>query len=92
MDAFIYAIRAAPIFCGVFMLYGRNWARWLLVVWIGFHIVIGFWHSLGAGLVHAGLFGVVLFFLFRPPASAYFRGIQAVPTKSPDQPPEGEIQ
>ncbi len=91
MDAFIYVIRAAPILSGVFMLSGRNWARWLLVAWIAFHIVIGFWHSLGAGLVHALLFGVILFFLFRPLASAYFRGTPTVPTTSPDQPPGGEI-
>jgi len=59
---------------GVFMLYGFNWARWLVVVWIAFHIVVGALHSTFQLLTHVLIFSVILYFLFRPKASAYFRG------------------
>lgn len=59
---------------GVFMLYGFNWARWLVVVWIAFHIVVGALHSTFQLLTHVLIFSVILYFLFRPKASAYFSG------------------
>ncbi|HWP53919.1 MAG TPA: hypothetical protein VN476_07260 [Pyrinomonadaceae bacterium] len=69
----VYLSRSAQIIAGVFMLYGQNWARWLLVVWLTFHVVIGALHSPFHFITHLLLFVVVLFFLFRPVASAYFR-------------------
>ena len=61
------------VLCGILMLRDCNWARWLLVVWILFHVVFSFFHSLLQVAVHGLLFGIVLFFLFSPRASAYFR-------------------
>ena len=69
---YVHVSRIVQILCGVFMLYGFNWARWLLVVWIAFHIVISILHSPFQLLVHSVLFAVILYFLFRRPASAYF--------------------
>lgn len=70
----MWAIHVLAIVCGVFMLRGCNWARWLLVVWIGYHVVLSFFHSRFELIVHGLLFAVVLYFLFRPQASAYFLG------------------
>ena len=58
---------------GVFMLRGFNWARWLCVVWMGFHLIVSILHSLFELAVHSVLFAVVLYFLYHPRASAYFR-------------------
>jgi hypothetical protein len=63
--------RFLSIICGVFILYGYNWARWLLVVWMAFHVIISF-NSTIELIVHSLLFSLVIFFLFRPRASAYF--------------------
>ena len=68
----VHLSRMTAIVSGVFMLYGRNWARWLLVAWILFHIVLSALHSLTQLLLHALIFTVILFFLFRRDASAYF--------------------
>jgi hypothetical protein len=88
--AYVHVIRATAIVCGVAMLYGHNWGRWLLVVWIAGHVLIGFWHSLWGSVVHVVLFGVILYFLFRPQASAYFRGTSTEPAQIPLQEfPEG---
>lgn len=70
---YVHLSRILQIVGGVFMLYGFNWARWLMVVWIGFHIVIGALHSPVQLLMHALIFSVILYFLFRPKASAFFR-------------------
>jgi len=70
---------------GAFMLYGNNWARWLLVAWMGFHVALSVMHSAVELLVHGVLFAAVAYVLLRPPASAYFRGTTAAsPTADPD--------
>ena len=68
----VHVVRVLAIVAGVFMLYGRNWARWLLVAWMVFHLVISALHSTLMLLFHAVIFTGILYLLFRPPASAYF--------------------
>lgn len=65
--------RLLAILCGVFMLRGSNWARWLLAVWMGYHIALSVLHSRLQLFVHGLLFAIILYFLFRRQASAYFR-------------------
>jgi hypothetical protein len=79
----VHIARIVAVVCGVFMLYGFNWARWLLVVWVGFHIILSALHSPMALFVHGLLFAVVLYFLFRPQASAYFRSTRSEPPQIP---------
>ena len=79
----IYVARILAVLGGVLMLYGFNWARWLLVVWMGFHVVVGVLHSPLSSLVHSLLFAVVVYFLFRPAAAAYFRGTRTKPPQIP---------
>jgi len=69
---YVHLSRFLQIVAGVFMLYGRNWARWLLVAWIAFHIVVGALHGPVPLLLHVVIFSVILFFVFRRQASAYF--------------------
>jgi hypothetical protein len=75
----VYVARIAAVVSGVFMLYGFNWARWLLVVWMGFHIVLSILHSPLQLLMHSVIFAVLLYFLFRRQSSAYFRGARLLP-------------
>ena len=70
-------VRLMAILCGVFMLRGRNWARWLLLVWTAYHVILSAFHSLSAFVIHSLLLVVVAYFLFRRQASAYFRGAKA---------------
>ena len=76
-------VRLLAILCGVFMLRGSNWPRWLLVVWLGYHVILSVLHTPFELLVHSLLFAGVLYFLFRPQASVYFR-----PTSPPSRIPE----
>ena len=67
----IHVSAIVAIVGGLFLFKGQNWARWLLVLWMAFHIVVGALHGLGPLLTHVVIFSVVLFFLFRRTASAY---------------------
>ena len=70
----ILLIRLVAILGGVFMLHSANWARWLIVAWMAYHIVLSAFHSVTELAMHILLFGTIGFFLFRPQSSAYFRG------------------
>ncbi len=72
--AWVIAVRLLAIAGGVFLLRGRSFARWLLVVWMGFHVVLGALHSVQQGVVHGLLLAGIAFLLFRPEASRFFRG------------------
>jgi hypothetical protein len=66
-------VRVLAIVAGLFMLRGQNWARWLAMVWIGFHVAISFLHSWQQVAMHAIVFAVFGYFLFRPVVTRYFR-------------------
>ena len=68
----IFAVELIAIVCGVFLFRGHNWARWLTVLWLGFHVVISF-HPLGQFVFHAVLFAMIAYILFRRPETDYFR-------------------
>src|SRR5581483_9721081 len=58
-------VRLLAIIAGVFMLRGANWARWLAIVWIAYHVVLSSFHSVAAAAVHALLLAVFAYFLCR---------------------------
>jgi hypothetical protein len=62
------------ILCGFYMLRQSNWARWLAVAWLAFHVILSGFHSTQGFIVHTVLLAVFAYFLFRPQATAYFRG------------------
>jgi len=71
------------VVCGVFMLAGFNWARWLLVVWFANTVLGNLLYSPLRLLLPGLLFAVAAFFLSRPPATEYFRGTRAEPPEIP---------
>jgi hypothetical protein len=75
--AWVSLVRLAAIVGGVYMLRGRNWARWLAMAWIGFHVVVSSFHSFPQFAVHALLFVVFAWVLFRPQATEYFHSAGA---------------
>lgn len=72
-DFWIELTEALALLAGIFVLRGRDWARWLALVWIAFHVVLSAFHSLQEVLIHAALCVVIAFVLFGPPARGYFR-------------------
>lgn len=68
-----WASRGLAVVGGAWMLRGMNWARWLLVVWMLFHIGLSAMHSLTQLLLHCAIFGAIGYVLFYPPTSLFFR-------------------
>jgi hypothetical protein len=66
-------VRIVAVVGGVFLLRGRNWARWLVLAWLLFHVVVSALHSFSESAAHLALLLVVGYFLIRPPASKYFQ-------------------
>jgi hypothetical protein len=58
------------------MLRRQNWARWLALAWMAFHVVVGALNSLQGALIHAVLLALIAGCLFNPEANRYFRGNQ----------------
>ena len=71
-DAWVLAIGIAALVGGVYVLRGRNWARWLLAAWMLFHVVISVGHP-GQLAAHLAIFGFIAYLLFRPAATEFFR-------------------
>lgn len=86
--SFVVASGLLAIVGGFFVLRGRKAGRWLLVAWMAMHVVISIMHSLSQLAMHAVIFAVIFFFLYRPRASGFFRRsstwCQAAITSSPN--------
>jgi hypothetical protein len=66
-------VRLLAIVGGAFALRGHNWARWLMLAWIAYHVVLSAFHEPVQLVMHALIAVAVAYALFRPPAGAYFR-------------------
>lgn len=63
-DVLVELTEVLAIVCGVFLLLGKNWARWLAVAWMAFHVAISF-PVVGQMLVHLLFLAVIAWILFR---------------------------
>ena len=70
----VLVVRLLAIIGGIYALRSANWARWLLVAWIMYHVILSFYHSTAELAMHAILAVVVLIALFHKGANAYFAG------------------
>ncbi len=61
------------IVSGAFMLRGHDWARWLALAWMVFHVVLSAFHSSREFAVHSLFCAVIAWILLRSPATQYFR-------------------
>jgi hypothetical protein len=69
----ISLVELIAIVAGVYLLLGSNWARWLALAWIAFHVILSAFHSWFELVVHALLCAAIAYLLFRPSANQYFR-------------------
>jgi hypothetical protein len=73
--ALLYIGPVLQILSSAFVLFGHNWARWLLVSWVGFLTVgSGAWTgNVKVAVVDLLWFVIAAYYLFRPGAKAFFR-------------------
>ena len=69
----VLLVRLLAIVVGLFILRGADWARWLGLAWLGFHVILSAFNSFPETLMHLALTAVIAYVLLRPGASVYFR-------------------
>ena len=72
---------------GVFLLKGQNWARWLALAWIAFHVAISAFDPFPKLAIHGVFCAGIAWALFHPAARQYFR---ARPIAPPPLEPESK--
>jgi hypothetical protein len=78
-DAFPVEItELLSVLAGVFMLRRHNWARWLALAWMAFHLAISAVPPFHGLIVHVLIFSGITYLLLRSDATQYFRGADPV--------------
>lgn len=70
-DLLVLAIGVAAGVGAVFVYLGHEWARWLLAAWMALHVGVSIGNPRQL-VMHALIFGLIAFFLFRPPVREHF--------------------
>ena len=65
------ATELLAVVAGVFLLRGQNWARWLALAWMAFHVAISF-PVLRQVAMHAVIFAGIAWLLLRAERRRYF--------------------
>jgi hypothetical protein len=73
-SVWIVLVSVIAMICGFYMLRGANWARWLALAWMAFHVIISVVHPLRELVIHAVFMAVLTYFLCRKQAQEDFRG------------------
>ena len=63
---------------GVYLFLGRNWARWLAVAWIAFHIVLSAFGNVRELVMHVIMAALIVWLLFRPGSARWFGSERSV--------------
>ncbi|MFZ0663692.1 MAG: hypothetical protein WAM66_13435 [Acidobacteriaceae bacterium] len=60
------------ILAGAFMLRGSNWARWLALAWMAFHVGLSAFGAPQELAIHSLIFAGIAWLLFLPQSRQYF--------------------
>jgi len=66
-------VSVIAVIAGICMLRGYDWARWLALLWMAFHVALSYFDPLRTLIVHSIFLVVLAYFLFRRPVREYFR-------------------
>lgn len=69
----ILLICLLAVVAGTFMLQGYDWARWLALAWMAFHVALSAFHAMQELAVHFLMLVLFAYLLFRPESRAWFR-------------------
>jgi hypothetical protein len=68
----ILTVRLLAIIGGILLIRAYNVGRWLLLLWLAYHVVISYFHDWTSTLIHAALLVALGYFLFRKEARDFF--------------------
>ena len=65
-------VRVLAVVAGIYILRGDNWARWLALAWMAFHVGISMLNGWQPVVMHAIFLVVISFLLLRRASTEYF--------------------
>jgi hypothetical protein len=65
-------LRLLAIVAGILVLRGSNAGRWLLVLWIAYHVVLSYFHTFSEMMLHIILLAAVVYALFHRKVTPFF--------------------
>lgn len=68
----VLLVRMLAIVAGICLLKGANWARWLAIAWLAFHVILSIWHSPAELVMHVAFLVVIAYLLVGTRAATYF--------------------
>src|SRR5918993_343504 len=68
----VLLIRMIAAVCGILLFLGINWARWLAIAWLLYHVFLSFFHSTSQMIAHIVLLIIVSVLLYFPSSNRYF--------------------
>lgn len=75
----IEIIEALAVLSGAFMLRGQNWARWVALGWMAFHVALSAFGAVRELFIHALILAGIAWLLFLPESRRYFGRSQNAP-------------
>ena len=69
----VLLLRILAVVCGLLLFLRINWARWLAVAWLLYHILLSALHSTTEMITHIVLLIIVSVLLYLPVSTAYFK-------------------
>jgi hypothetical protein len=81
-DVWIELTELLAVTAGAFMLRGHNWARWLAIAWMAFHVALS-WPVVRQMVVHTLILAAIAWLLFRPEARGFFESDQNEASSAP---------
>ena len=74
----VLLLRVVAIVTGVFLFRGANWARWMALAWIGFHVIISV-PDMGKTFAHVVILAIFAVVLFSRKSETSFKGSRDEP-------------
>ena len=71
-SVWIAAVNVLGIVAAVFLFRGSNWARWLAIAWMAFHVAISFLNAWQQAVMHGVILMLIVLVLFQREAREYF--------------------
>ena len=69
----VLLLRILAVVCGLLLFLRINWARWLAIAWLLYHILLSAFHSTSEMITHIVLLIIVSVLLFHPISTSYFK-------------------
>lgn len=69
----VLLVEILAVSCGILLLFKINWARWLAIAWLLYHVIISALNSTSEMIAHIVYLVIISVLLFLPASSAYFK-------------------